>query len=57
MSLVIRVQSQSPTEHFDEEMDSFQVCQLIVVCVYTDTKVESGIATIDNLVVTELIGL
>ena len=42
------------TENLHEKMYCLQVCQLIVVCIYTDTKVQPSITTVHDLVVAEL---
>jgi hypothetical protein len=42
-------------QHLDEEMYRLQICQLIVVLIYTRTEEQTRIATVDDLeVVTEL---
>jgi hypothetical protein len=35
-------------------MNSFQVRQLVVICIHAEAKEESGITSIDNLIVPEL---
>lgn len=35
-------------------MDSFKVCQLIVVRVYTDAEEETGVSPVDYLIIAEL---
>lgn len=41
-------------ENLNKEMDCFEICQLVVVCVDTDTEEEAGVTAVDNLVVAEL---
>ena len=38
-------------------MDSFKVCQFIVVRIDAETEEESGVAPIDDLVVAELVSV
>ena len=42
------------TEDLYEEMDSFQVCELVVIRVHTDAEEQSGVTAIHDLVVPEL---
>ena len=42
------------TENLHEKVNSLQVRQLIVVCIYTDTKVQPSVTTVHDLVVAEL---
>ena len=40
-------------ENFDEVMNGLQICQTVVVNVYADTEVESGVASVDDFEVSE----
>lgn len=42
------------TEDLDKEMDSLEVRELIVVGIHTDTEEETGVSSVDDLVVPEL---
>lgn len=45
---------QCHAEDFYKEVDSLQVCKLVVVCVNTYAKEETSVATVDDLVIPEL---
>ena len=36
-------------QHFDEEVDSFEVRQLVVIGVHTDAEEQPRVSTVDNL--------
>ena len=36
-------------QHLDEEVDSFEVCQLIVIRIHADTKEKPSVASVDDL--------
>lgn len=36
-------------QHFDEEVNSFEVRQLVVIGVHTDAEEQSRVSTVDNL--------
>lgn len=42
------------TEDLDKKMDSLEVRELIVVGIHTDTEEETGVSSVDDLVVPEL---
>lgn len=44
----------SRTQDLNEEMNSFEVCKLVVIGVDTDAEEEAGVAAVNDLVVAEL---
>jgi hypothetical protein len=44
------------TKDLDKQVDGLQVSKLVVICIDTHTKEEAGIATVHNLVISELLG-
>ena len=42
------------TEHLDEQVDRFEVCQLVVVRIDADAEEQPGVAAVYDLVVAEL---
>ena len=44
------------TEYFYEEMDCFQVCELVIISINADAKVETGITAVDDFIIAELDG-
>lgn len=45
------------TKDFDKEMDSLKVCKLVIIRIHADAKEETGITSINDLIVAELWGL
>lgn len=41
-------------KHFDKIVDGFEICEIIVPHVNTNTKVEAGISSINNFVIAKL---
>ncbi|CEF88198.1 unnamed protein product [Fusarium graminearum] len=46
--------SEKGIEDLDEEVNGLEECEFVIVCVDAGAEEETGIATIDDLVVTEL---
>lgn len=44
----------TPTENLDKQMNSLQVCKLVVIRVDTDAEEQTSVATVDDLVIAEL---
>ena len=44
----------SLTENLDEQMDGLQVCELVVVRIHANAEEETGVSTVNDLVVPEL---
>lgn len=42
------------TEDFNEQMDGLEVCELIVIGVDADAEEQTGITSVDDLVIPEL---
>lgn len=47
-------QTKKHTKHLYKQMNGFKVRELIVVCINTHAKKETCVATVDDLVITEL---
>jgi hypothetical protein len=46
--------SEKGIEDLDEEVNSLEECELVIVCVDAGAEEETGVAAVDDLVVTEL---
>jgi hypothetical protein len=36
-------------QHFDKEMDGFEICELVVVCIDADAEEQSGVSAVYDL--------